>query len=206
MKSDYLLNDIIELQSLAQAGLCYGHDKFDLERYERIRELAADMLAICLEMPVSKIHNVFCHEEGYQTPKLDTRAAIFNEAGEILLVQENDGLWSLPGGWVDMNTSIKENTEKEVKEEAGLQVRATKIIAIMDRDKHNLPRYLYKVIKVFVMCEVISGQFEENIETIQCQYFAIHQLPELSTAKNNKHQIEMCFDAYYHQNWQTYFD
>ncbi|WP_028042170.1 NUDIX hydrolase N-terminal domain-containing protein [Candidatus Stoquefichus massiliensis] len=206
MANNQLLDDIIEMQSLAQAGLYYGHDKFDLERYERIRELAADMLAICLEMPVSKIKDVFCHEEGYQTPKLDTRAAIFNEMGEILLVQENDGLWSLPGGWVDMNTSIKENTEKEVKEEAGLDVKAIKIIAIMDRDKHNLPRYLYKVIKVFVMCEVISGHFEENIETIQCQYFAAQQLPELSTAKNNKKQIEMCFESYHHQNWQTYFD
>ena len=206
MKNKDLLDDIIELQSLAQSGLYYGHDAFDLERYQRIRELACDMLAICMNEPIVKMKNVFCHEEGYQTPKLDTRAVIFNTDGQLLLVQENDGLWSLPGGWVDINTSIKENTEKEVKEEAGLNVQATKIIAIMDRDKHNLPRYLYKVIKVFVMCEVISGQFEKNIETLQFQYFTLDNLPPLATAKNNLEQIQMCFDAYQNKTWKTYFD
>lgn len=206
MERNRLLADLIELQSLAQIGLYYAHDEFDIERYQRIRKLSADMLAYCLKMPINEIKDVFCHEEGYQTPKLDTRAVIFNEKEEILLVQENDGLWSLPGGWVDINTSIKENAEKEVKEEAGLEVKATKIIAIMDRDKHNLPKYLFKVIKVFVLCEVISGCFKENIETIQYQYFAADQLPELSTAKNNADQIQMCFDAYHHENWETFFD
>ena len=122
------------------------------------------------------------------------------------MVQEKDGLWSLPGGWVDIHTSIKENTEKEVKEEAGLDVSATKIIAVMDRDKHNFPRYIYKVIKIFVMCEVIGGCFEKNIETIDSCYFPYNHLPELATAKNNHEQIELCFRAYQSHCWQTYFD
>ena len=145
MKDDdkMILDDIIELQSIAQAGLYYGKDEFDKERYQKVRDISAHLLSIYTEFPIQQIQKVFCHDIGYQTPKLDTRAAIFNKKGEILLVQEKGGLWSLPGGWVDINTSIKENTEKEVKEEAGLDVLATKIIAVMDRDKHNFPRYIY---------------------------------------------------------------
>lgn len=205
-KNSGMVDYIIELQSLAQAGLYYGHDEFDKERYQRIREISAQMLSLCSEMPVETVIDVFCHEIGYQTPKLDTRAAIFNEKGEILLVQEKDGLWSLPGGWVDVNTSIKENIEKEVKEEAGLDVVATKIIAVMDRDKHNLPRYIYKVIKVFMLCEVKSGKFKKNLETIASEYFSLGDLPPLSTAKNNHQQIQLCFQAYHQKQWQTYFD
>ena len=208
MKDDdkMILDVIIELQSIAQAGLYYGKDEFDKERYQKVRDISAHLLSIYTEFPIQQIQKVFCHDIGYQTPKLDTRAAIFNKKGEILLVQEKGGLWSLPGGWVDINTSIKENTEKEVKEEAGLDVLATKIIAVMDRDKHNFPRYIYKVIKVFVMCEVIGGHFEKNIETIDSCYFPYHHLPELETAKNNHEQIKLCFQASQSHCWQTYFD
>lgn len=205
-KSKDMIDYVIELQSLAQAGLYYGHDEFDKERYQRIREISANMLSLYCDMPIETVIDVFCQDIGYQTPKLDTRAAIFNDKGEILLVQEKDGLWSLPGGWVDVNTSIKENIEKEVREEAGLNVEATKIIAIMDRDKHNLPRYIYKVIKVFLLCEIKGGHFKKNIETIASEYFSLEHLPPLSTAKNNQQQIQLCFQAYHQKHWQTYFD
>ena len=101
----------IELQSLAQAGLTYGKDIFDRGRYERIREISAEIMAYKTDIPVQKVKDLFCNETGYQTPKLDTRAAIFQN-GKILLVKENSGKWSLPGGWVDVNVSVKENTIK----------------------------------------------------------------------------------------------
>ena len=113
----------IELQSLAQAGLTYGKDIYDKERYERIREISAEIVSNYTDMSIEKVKDLFCNEVGYQTPKLDTRAAIF-EDGKILLVRENNGKWSLPGGWVDVNVSVKENTIKEVKEESGLDVSA----------------------------------------------------------------------------------
>ena len=106
----------IELQSLAQAGLTYGKDVYDKERYERIREISAEMLSYKTDISIEKVKDLFCNEHGYQTPKLDTRAAIFSDE-KILLVKEKNGKWSLPGGWVDVNLSIKENTVKEVKEE-----------------------------------------------------------------------------------------
>lgn len=195
----------VELQSLAQAGLTYGHDVYDKERYERIRDISAEIMSQETELPFKKVKDLFCHEVGYQTPKLDTRAAIFKE-NKILLVKENNGEWSLPGGWVEVNLSIKENTLKEVQEEAGLEVTADKIIALHHRAKHNLPVYPYGVCKVFVLCSLVGGTFKKNSETTACAYFSLDELPPLAEAKNNAAQIEMCFEAYQSENWQVIFD
>ena len=116
--SEPWLDWAVELQSIAQAGLYYGKDRFDRERYQRVREIAAQMLSHKTGISPEKVRDLFCCETGYQTPKLDTRAAIF-QGETILLVQETDGRWSLPGGWVDAGLSVKENTIKEVREEAG---------------------------------------------------------------------------------------
>lgn len=204
-KNEKWLEWAVELQSLAQAGLYYGKDIFDKERYERIRDIASEMVAYKTDISSDKVKDLFCCETGYQTPKLDSRAAIF-KGDKILLVQEKNGRWSLPGGWVDVNISVKENVIKEVKEDTGLEVTADMVIAVQDREKHNLPVYAYKVCKIFVLCSVIGGEFEENSETVQSDYFGIDELPELSLEKNNEEQIKMCFDAYYSDNWKTYFD
>ena len=197
---------IIELQSLAQAGLTYGKDVYDRERYTRLREISAEMLASMADIPVETVKNLFCNENGYQTPKLDTRAAIFRDE-KILLVHEKDGKWSLPGGWCDVNLSVGENTVKEVKEESGLDVVAESIIAIQDRAKHNLPAYAYGICKVFVLCSAVGGGFQENSETTGFAYFSEDNLPDLATEKNTEAQIKMCFEAYRAGDaWKTYFD
>ena len=204
-KNEKWLQWAVELQSIAQAGLFYGKDKFDRERYEQIRTIAAEMISYKTEIPVEKVKDLFCNDVGYQTPKLDTRAAIF-EGDKILLVKENNGTWSLPGGWVDVDISVKENVIKEVKEEAGLDVTADVVIAVQDREKHNLPVYAYKVCKVFVLCSVTGGAFEQNIETVESRYFGLDELPVLAEEKNNREQIEMCFAAYHSPNWKTLID
>ncbi len=204
-KNEKWLEWAVELQSLAQAGLTYGKDVYDRERYERIRDISAEILSYKTDISVEKVKNLFCNEVGYQTPKLDTRAAVF-EHEKILLVKENNGKWSLPGGWVDVNLSVKENTVKEVKEESGLDVTADRIIAIQDRDRHNLPAYAYGVCKIFVLCSVLGGEFEKNIETTEFRYFNKAELPELATEKNTKEQIDMCFNAYYNKDWIVEFD
>ena len=192
----------IELQSLAQAGLTYGKDEYDKERYERIRDISAEMIARKSDISIEKVIDLFCNESGYQTPKIDTRAAIF-ENGKILLVRETNGKWSLPGGWVDVNVSVGDNVVKEVKEESGLDVKVDKVIAIQDRARHNLPVYAYGVCKVFAQCSVIGGSFEPNIETTEFRYFTEDDLPELATEKNNEEQIKMCFSAYHSKDWKT---
>ena len=161
---DKWLKLAIEIQSLAQNGLTYANNVYDIERYERLRDISAEMLNMKTDLSIDKIKDLFCNETGYQTPKLDTRAVIFKD-NKILLVHENNGTWSLPGGWVDVLESVKSNTIKEVKEETGLNVLAKKIIAIQDRNKHNKPIYAYGVCKIFVLCDIIDGKFEKNIET-----------------------------------------
>lgn len=205
-KKEKWLEWAMEIQSIAQAGLTYGHDEFDKERYERLREISAEILAYKTDMTVEKVKDLFCNETGYQTPKVDTRAAVF-ENGKILLVHEKDGRWSLPGGWCDVDQSVAENTVKETVEEAGLEVKPTKLIAVQDRNKHNTPVYAYGVVKIFVMCTLIGGSFVENIETTETKYFARNEIPEnLANEKVTRGQIEMCFDAYNDEHWMTQFD
>ena len=203
--SERWLSWAVELQSLAQAGLAYCKDPYDRERYARIREISAEILAHMSEIPLEKVRGLFCNETGYQTPKLDTRAAIFQD-GKILLVRENNGRWSLPGGWCDVNVSVAENAVKEVREEAGLDVTADRIIAVQDWTRHNRTNSPYGVCKVFFLCSVTGGHFEPNIETTESRCFALDELPELSEEKNSEEQIRMCFAAYQSENWATLFD
>lgn len=195
----------IELQFIAQAGLTYSKDAFDLERFERIREISAEIMSMKSGWDIEKVKDVFCNETGFQTPKLDTRAAIFKD-DKILLVKENNGTWSMPGGWVDVNESIKSNTIKEVKEESGYNAVPIKLIAVQDRNKHNPPQYAYGISKVFVHCEIIDGDFTPNIETLERDFFAIGSLPKLAEEKNTKEQIELCYEAHKSENWEVVFD
>lgn len=192
----------VELQALAQAGLEYGHDKFDFERYERIRDIAAEMVARQADLPLEKVKDLFCNEKGYQTPKLETRAAVF-QGEKILLVQENDGRWALPGGWSDVNVTVGENAVKEVWEEAGLEVTADLVIALQDQHRHNRPKNAYSVCKVFVLCTLLGGAFRPNLETIGSGWFGLDELPVLSTGKVTAEQIKLCFDAYHAEHWKT---
>ncbi len=196
----------IEIQSLAQAGLTYTDNVYDIERYERLREIAAEIIEEKSNISLEKVKDLFCNENGYQTPKIDTRAAIFKDE-KILLTHENNGTWSLPGGWCDVLESVASNTIKEVKEETGLDVETIKIIAVQDRNKHNKPIYAYGVCKIFVLCNVIGGEFIENIETTEIKYFSLDAIPNnLAEEKTNNEQIEMCFKAYKDEKWQTQFD
>ncbi|MGT2675651.1 NUDIX hydrolase, partial [Streptococcus rupicaprae] len=138
-KADKWLDWAVRLQALAQNGLAYTTNAFDKERFDEIRQIAAEILVEPSGHPLEVVTDLFASETGYQTPKLDTRAAIFQE-GKILLVQEADGLWSLPGGWCDVDCSAMDNTIKEVKEEAGLDVEAYRLVAILDKHKNQPSR------------------------------------------------------------------
>jgi len=204
-REDSLLNWAVELQSLAQAGLYYSKDPFDRERFQRIREISAEMVAHRSGLPLEQVTNLFCCEVGYQTPKLDTRSAVFRNE-KILLVQENNGLWSLPGGWVDIGLTVAENAVKETREEAGVDVLPRKIIAVVDWQRSNDPGPSpYSACKVFVLCDLLGGSFEQNIETISSGWFAQDELPPLCREKNTPEQIQMCFQAAQSPVWEPVF-
>lgn len=204
--NDKWLDFAIRIQSIAQAGLQYGRDQYDKERYEELRKISAEMISVKTDISIDKVYDLFCNETGYQTPKVDTRAAVFID-GKVLLVHENNGTWSLPGGWCDVDQSVASNTIKEVKEETGFTVSAEKLIAVLDWRKHNVTNYAYGVVKIFVLCKYESGRFESNIETTEIAFFKKSEIPEnLAVEKCTKEQIMMCFEAFENPDYTTIFD
>ena len=194
------------LQSIAQAGLHYGKDVFDRERYEQVRKIAGEMMQAKTGLSKEQIKTLFLGDEGYQTPKIETRAAIFKDA-KILLVRERMAQeWSLPGGWNDYDQTTAQNCVKEAREESGRIVKPVKLIAVQDRNHHNKPILATNVTKTFYLCKEISREFVPNDETDACDYFALDNLPKLSLDRNTKEQIEMCFKASKDPNWQTLFE
>ncbi|WP_418665863.1 NUDIX hydrolase N-terminal domain-containing protein [Allofournierella sp.] len=206
MQNNKWLQWAMELQSLAQSGAAYAKDVYDQERYARIRQISAEIMSHLSDVPVDTIKGLFCNESGYQTPKIDTRAAIF-QGEKILLVHENNGTWSLPGGWCDVDQSVASNVVKEVKEEAGLDVSAERLIAVQDWRLHNVQNHAYGVVKIFVLCSLAGGSFAPNLETTETRYFGLDELPkDLATEKTTAQQIQMCFNAYHSGTWSTQFD
>ena len=204
--NDKWIDFAIRIQSIAQAGLQYGKDIYDKERYEELRKISAEMISVKTDISVDKIYDLFCNETGYQTPKVDTRAAVFCE-GKILLVHENNGTWSLPGGWCDVDQSVSSNTVKEVKEETGFEVSAEKLIAVQDWRKHNVTNYAYGVVKIFIQCKYERGKFRDNIETTEISFFEKNRIPDnLALEKCTKEQILMCFKAYEDPDFQVIFE
>lgn len=195
----------VRLQSLAQAGLAYSDNIFDRERFEEIRDIATSMLVESSGLPKEVVKDLFASDSGYQTPKIDTRAAIFQN-DKILLVQENDGRWSLPGGWCDVDQSVMENTMKEAFEEAGAVVKPIRLVAVLDKAKNNPATTAVRVIKHFVLCRYICGDFVPNNETLDAKYFALADLPKLVETKATAAQIALCFEANKAEHWETVFD
>jgi len=183
-----------ELQALAQTGLTFSKDTYDLERYERIRALAAEMYARGSDTPLERIRSLFAQESGYATPKVDVRGAVFRDE-RILLVQEAaDGGWTLPGGWADVNQSPREGVEREIREESGYEARAVKLAAVYDyrRQGHRnpLPSSIYKL---FFVCELTGGEARTSFETSAVDFFAPDELPPLSMGRTNPAQIARMF-------------
>lgn len=203
--NDQIANWAMDLQSLAQAGLRYGHDVFDRERYEEIRRIAGEMMSARTGIPEEKLKTLFLGDEGYQTPKIDTRAAIFKDNRILLVREKKTQEWSLPGGWNDYDQTTAQNCVKEAREEAGRIVEPIKIIAVQDRN-HNKPVIATNITKIFYLCKEISGKFTPNDETDACDYFNLDNLPKLSLGRNTKEQIAMCFDANNDPDWDTKFE
>jgi ADP-ribose pyrophosphatase YjhB (NUDIX family) len=195
-----------ELQSIAQAGLAFGENQYDRDRYQQIRDLSIEILHEYTDMDHKKIRDLFASETGYQTPKVDIRAAVFS-VDKILLVNEKiDGRWSLPGGWADVNSSVSESAVRECFEEAGAVVKPKRIVAIHLGNRHNNHNFPFTIYKIFVECELIEYRFAENTETLGSDFFRLDELPELSTERNTIEQIRVCFEAKKCKVFETIFD
>ncbi|SFF10941.1 ADP-ribose pyrophosphatase YjhB, NUDIX family [Paenibacillus catalpae] len=183
-----------QMQAIAQTGLTYATDVYDIERYEALRQMSIEILAEYTSVSHEKITLAFASDNGYTTPKTDIRAVIFKD-NKILLVREKiDGGWSMPGGWSDIGYSPKEIAVKETKEEAGYDAAAIRLLAVLDKKFHNHPPSPYHVYKIFILCEITGGEAAAGVETSDVGFFGIDELPELSVERNTLEQVQLMFE------------
>jgi len=194
------------LQALAQSGLTYSENPFDRERYEQVRAVAAEIVAAQAGVDVGFVGELFAGQAGYATPKVDVRGVVFCD-GEVLLVKErSDGRWTLPGGWADAGETPAEAVEREVWEESGYRVRATKLLALYDRDRHGHPSFIFSIYKLFFRCELLGGEPCESVETAEARFFPEQDLPELSIGRVTPEEMARFFEHLRHPDWPTDFD
>ncbi|MEH1848822.1 MAG: NUDIX hydrolase [Nostoc sp.] len=195
-----------KLQAIAQNGLTYSENPFDIERYKQLRAIATEMMAAYSNVEHSYVLDLFSREVGYATPKVDVRGAIFRNDTILLVKERADGCWTLPGGWADVGESPSQVVVKEVYEESGYQARAIKLLAVYDRDKQGHPPFPFYVYKLFFKCELIGGSPSSSIETEEVGFFPEDALPELSIGRVTPAQITRLFQHYRQPDLPTDFD
>jgi len=183
-----------ELRAIAQTGLTFSADRFDRQRYERVRELAGSLLALGSGADYDMILSILREDNGYATPKVDVRGAAFVD-GRVLMVREiSDGNWTLPGGWADVNQTAGECVVREISEESGFEARILKLAAVYDYQRSNRPaRHMDSIYKMFFVCEITGGAARISDETSEVAFFARGELPPLSQGRTTAAQIDRMF-------------
>ncbi len=194
-----------KITGLAQTGLYYSKDVYDKERYDQIISYVRTLIDL-KEIDTTDFIADVLQDVGYATPKIDVRAVVFKDNKLLLAKETEDGLWSIPGGWADIGYSAAENAEKEVLEETGLEVKATRLLALTDRRKHPHPAMFLHVYKAFFWCELIGGELKPSIETSEVGFFGRNELPPISTARVTETQIHHFFELLQGLPEQTDFD
>lgn len=195
------------MQAIAQNGLTFARDPYDIERYTAIREIAAEMLARSSGLEVPVIRGLLERETGYATPKVDARGVVFCD-NELLFVRERaEGRWTLPGGWADPCASPAENVVREIREESGYVARASRILAVFDRSKHpHDPPFAFHVYKIFMLCELIGGDGTPGTETDATGFFSEDKIPELSISRVTQWQVKRMFEHHRNPSLPVDFD
>jgi ADP-ribose pyrophosphatase YjhB (NUDIX family) len=201
------LNWCQQLQAIAQNGLTFARDPYDIERYTALRQIAAEMLAAGSGLEPKVVLGLLGKEKDYTTPKVDVRGVVFRNDQLLLVRERSDGRWTLPGGWADVCASPAENVVREVFEESGFVTCATKILALFDRAKHpHEPPFAFHVYKLFVLCSIVSGAETTSSETDSVEFFSEHDIPELSITRVTPAQIHRMFEHHRNPSLPTDFD
>lgn len=205
----------LELAAMAQTGATYARDRYDIKRYARVRELAAQILAAIADAdPADLVTVLDRHHDGYATPKVDVRGALFDAGGRVLLVREvSDGLWTLPGGWADVLDTPRAAVEREFAEEAGLYVRAARLAGVWDgmvSNGHRTGGPPFHIWKLFFLCAQIepgaSPEAGRDGETSDVGFFGLDELPPLSARRANADQLRALLNRYHDPTLQPYAD
>ena len=182
---------IKRVKALADTGLLYAESEYDRERYEELAAISIKLLSATSGQPLLVLRDFFMPTKDYPTPKVDVRGLILNEAQEVLLVKESlDGKWSLPGGWAEVGFTPSEVIRKEIKEETGLEVTVSRLLAVYDKKCHPHPPQPLYVYKLVFLCEAVTGSINPGFDIEDARYFATEHLPELSEERILASQIE----------------
>lgn len=196
------------LQAIASTGLHFGADEYDRERYAEIGDIAQHMLATLGEVPIRRIQQLVPDfAQGYATPKVDVRGAVFDGQKVLLVRERTGGLWTLPGGYADVGLSAAENVEKEISEEANLFVKAHKLYAVRHKAKHAYTPDTRDFYKFFFLCErQDSAAPAPGAETLAAEFFKLSELPALSMGRVIRGDIETAFSFQAQPQRFTIFD
>lgn len=194
-----------EIFSMSQAGLTYSQNPFDIERYKRLQEITAEMIASQSELDKQSVLESFSMQAGYITPKIDVRGAVVRD-GKILLIQERaDGNWAMPGGWADLGNAPASVAEREVWEESGYRVKAKKVVAVIDANRFE-PMEFYHAFKIIFLCELVGGEAQTSHETLAVDFFDPQRLPPLSVNRTNESMIQEVFAHLQNPDRPTAYD
>ncbi|MFH1419659.1 MAG: NUDIX hydrolase [Planctomycetota bacterium] len=178
-----------EIQSMSQTGLTHSPGAYDRERYGRLIEIAAEIVASYSNLDLPSVREVLLRQPGYATPKIDVRGAVIRE-GCILLVRERtDERWCMPGGWADVGERPSESIEREVLEESGLRVKARKVIGVYDANRSGRPVEFFHAFKVVFLCEILGGSPRPSDETLAADFFEFDDLPPLSMERTHQRHL-----------------
>ena len=194
------------LQAIAQDGLTYARDGYDLGRYEMLREVAAEMLAARSTGSLEDALGLLELEAGPATPKVDVRAVVFRDEKILLVKEPDDGGWSTPGGWADVGETAAEAAVREVREESGYRVQARRLISAYDRDRQGHPPIPYHVYKLVFLCEIVDHDPSPLVDTDGVEFFGENELPDLSLSRVTRPQIRRFFEHHRDPTLQTEFD
>ena len=179
-----------EIQALAQSGLAYSGNEYEQLRYQRLTEIAAQMVEAHTDLAGEEVLESLSMQPGYATPKVDVRGAAVRE-GRILLVQErSDGCWCMPGGWADVGDLPSEVVAREIWEESGYLAVPRKVIGVYDANRSGRPLEFYHAYKIVFLCEITGGEARASHETADVGFFAFDDLPPLSQNRTNERHLE----------------
>ncbi|MGB8983767.1 MAG: NUDIX hydrolase [Anaerolineales bacterium] len=194
-----------EIFSLSQSGLTYSENPYDVERYRRLQEITAEMIANQSAIAKESALASFSMQAGYITPKVDVRGAVVRD-GKILLIQEQtDGRWAMPGGWADLGNSPASVAEREVWEESGFRVKAEKVVAVLDANRLK-PFEFYHAYKLIFLCRFLEGEARTSHETLAVDFFDLDHLPPLSVYRTDESMLREVFAHMEDPNRPTMFD
>ncbi|MCY3574306.1 MAG: NUDIX hydrolase N-terminal domain-containing protein [Chloroflexi bacterium] len=194
-----------QIAALAKTGLHYTQNDYDGERYRTLLDIAAQMLADAAQADAAEVALMLAADDGYITPKVDVRGAVFQDDKVLLVREAVDGLWTLPGGWADVGDAPSEAVEREIREESGYETRAVKLLALEDRRRRH-PPLVHAVYKIAFLCELIGGTAQTSSETTAVGWFAEDDLPPLSLGRVTAGQIRRWFQHYRQPELPSEFD